>query len=77
MTRTTTSTGAAVKASRADRRRRDLRCRQARSLEAEFRGFDWGSIALMLDPVFPRSGLIDGDKARQALDQAMPSLPLA
>jgi len=29
-------------------------------LEAEFRGFDWGSIAALLDPVFPRSGLIDG-----------------
>ncbi|MCO5107670.1 MAG: patatin-like phospholipase family protein [Burkholderiaceae bacterium] len=29
-------------------------------LEAEFRGLDWGSIAALLDPVFPRSGLIDG-----------------
>ena len=31
-------------------------------LEAGFRGFDWGSIASLLDPVFPRSGLIDGHK---------------
>jgi NTE family protein len=31
-------------------------------LEAEFLGFDWGSIASLLDPVFPRSGLIDGQK---------------
>ena len=31
-------------------------------LEAEFLGFDWSSIALLLDPVFPRSGLIDGQK---------------
>lgn len=29
-------------------------------LEADFRAFDWGSIAALLDPVFPRSGLIDG-----------------
>ncbi|KAA0211977.1 MAG: patatin-like phospholipase family protein [Burkholderiales bacterium] len=29
-------------------------------LEADFRGFDWASIAALLDPVFPRSGLIDG-----------------
>lgn len=31
-------------------------------LEAEFLGFDWKSIASLLDPVFPRSGLIDGQK---------------
>lgn len=31
-------------------------------LEAEFLGFDWGSIASLLDPVFPRSGLINGQK---------------
>ncbi|MEZ5602976.1 MAG: patatin-like phospholipase family protein [Burkholderiaceae bacterium] len=29
-------------------------------LEADFRGFDWSSIAALVDPVFPRSGLIDG-----------------
>lgn len=29
-------------------------------LEADFRSFDWASIAALLDPVFPRSGLIDG-----------------
>jgi NTE family protein len=31
-------------------------------LEAEFLGFDWSSIASLLDPVFPRSGLINGQK---------------
>lgn len=31
-------------------------------LEAEFLGFDSKSIASLLDPVFPRSGLIDGQK---------------
>lgn len=31
-------------------------------LEAEFLSLDWKSIASLLDPVFPKSGLIDGQK---------------
>ncbi len=31
-------------------------------LAAEFRAMDWKGIAALLDPVFPRSGLIDGQK---------------
>lgn len=31
-------------------------------LEADFLEFDWRSVAGLLDPVFPRSGLIDGQK---------------
>ncbi|MCW5626206.1 MAG: patatin-like phospholipase family protein [Burkholderiales bacterium] len=31
-------------------------------LETAFRGFDWKTVAFLLDPVFPRSGLIDGRK---------------
>jgi len=31
-------------------------------LETDFLAFDWRSIASLLDPVFPRSGLIDGQK---------------
>lgn len=31
-------------------------------LAAEFAGFDWASIASLLDPTFPRSGLIHGRK---------------
>lgn len=42
--------GAAYAAGRLDR------------LAAEFRAMDWKGIAALLDPVFPRSGLIDGQK---------------
>jgi NTE family protein len=31
-------------------------------LGADFLGFDWRNVAGLLDPVFPRSGLIDGQK---------------
>ncbi len=31
-------------------------------LEAGFRGFDWSGIAALLDPVFPRSGLLGGGR---------------
>ena len=31
-------------------------------LEAEFTKLDWSSIAALLDPIFPRSGLIEGQK---------------
>lgn len=41
-------------------------------LEAEFRAFDWGSIASLLDPVFPRSGLIDGHKIGDFMRAQMP-----
>lgn len=35
---------------------------QLERLEAEFSEFDWGSIASLLDPAFPRSGLMHGRK---------------
>jgi len=35
---------------------------QLERLERDFLGFDWASIASLLDPVFPRSGLLDGVK---------------
>ncbi|MFP5407017.1 MAG: patatin-like phospholipase family protein, partial [Gammaproteobacteria bacterium] len=51
-------------------------------LEAEFLNFDWSSIALLLDPVFPRSGLINGEKIgdfmRKHLDvESIEQLPIA
>ena len=36
-------------------------------LAADFLTFDWKSIALLLDPVFPRTGLIDGKKVANFL----------
>ncbi len=38
-------------------------------LEADFSAFDWRSIAALLDPVFPRSGLIDGRKIGAFLER--------
>ena len=36
-------------------------------LAADFLAFDWKSIASLLDPVFPRTGLIDGKKVANFL----------
>jgi NTE family protein len=35
---------------------------QLGTLEQDFRGIDWKRMGTLLDPVFPRSGLIDGKK---------------
>jgi NTE family protein len=40
-----------------------------RELERGFSGLDWSGIAALLDPVFPRSGLIDGQKIGEFLRQ--------
>jgi len=34
---------------------------------AEFLAFDWRNVAVLLDPVFPRAGLIDGRKVAEFL----------
>jgi NTE family protein len=36
--------------------------RNLQTLTRDFLAFDWRSVARLLDPVFPRSGLIDGQK---------------
>ena len=36
-------------------------------LGTDFRAFDWRNVAGLLDPVFPRSGLIDGQKVARFL----------
>lgn len=41
-------------------------------LEAAFRVMDWRGILALLDPVFPRSGLIDGRKVERFLQQMLP-----
>lgn len=41
-------------------------------LATEFLDFDWKSIASLLDPVFPRSGLIDGQKIAGFVRAHMP-----
>lgn len=43
------------------------------SLEAELLGFDWKSIVSLIDPVFPRSGLIDGQKIADFVRTHMPT----
>jgi NTE family protein len=41
-------------------------------LERDFRRFDWKAIGSMFDPVFPRSGLIDGKKAVEFIRAHLP-----
>lgn len=55
---------------------------QLERLAAELRAMDWKGIAALLDPVFPRSGLIDGQKVadwvrRQVGAVAIEALPIA
>ncbi len=50
-------------------------------LADDFRNFDWRRIASLLDPVFPRSGLVDGQRVARFIDEyvsqdPMESLPL-
>lgn len=42
-------------------------------LEKTFRAMDWRAIWALLDPVFPRSGLIDGRKVENLLQQLLPT----
>ena len=42
-------------------------------LEKAFRSMDWRGIVALLDPVFPRSGLIDGRKVERFLQDLLPS----
>ncbi len=44
-----------------------------RELEAEFRRFDWKTIGSMFDPVFPRSGLINGRKIEGFIKSHLPA----
>ncbi|HET7833242.1 MAG TPA: patatin-like phospholipase family protein [Gallionella sp.] len=41
-------------------------------LAAEFLGMDWKGIAALLDPVFPKSGLIDGQKIAEFVRARVP-----
>ncbi len=42
-------------------------------LAAEFLGMDWKGIAALLDPVFPKSGLIDGQKIAEFVRARVPT----
>ncbi|RMX03013.1 patatin [Corticibacter populi] len=46
---------------------------KAGDLEAAFRAMDWRGILALLDPVFPRSGLLDGKKVERFLAQMLPT----